>query len=149
MKAPTPSEHKLQVALIDYLAFALRPELECRAIPNGEKRHIRVAQRLKNEGVRRGTPDIFICLPEGRIAWLEMKAAKGRLSDDQEAFRDKVLKLGHHWGTAKSVDDALELLTKWDALKPAYRKQSALFTTDHLESIKLKPAKELQSGTQA
>ena len=36
-------------------------------------------QRLKDEGVRRGTPDIFICLPEGRIAWLEMKAKKGVL----------------------------------------------------------------------
>lgn len=125
MKLAPPSEHKLQVALIDYLAFALRPELECRAIPNGEKRHIRVAQRLKNEGVRRGTPDIFICLPEGRVAWLEMKAKKGVLSDDQKAFRDKVVALGHHFGVAKTIDEALEFLTSIDALKPAYQRGEA------------------------
>lgn len=125
MKLAPPSEHKLQVALIDYLAFALRPELECRAIPNGEKRHIRVAQRLKNEGVRRGTPDIFICLPAGRIAWLEMKAAKGSLSPDQKAFREKVLALGHHYAVAKSIDEALAFLTSVDALKPAYQRGEA------------------------
>lgn len=125
MKLAPPSEHKLQVALIDYLALALRPELECRAIPNGEKRHIRVAQRLKNEGVRRGTPDIFICLPGGKIAWLEMKAAKGSLSPEQKAFRDKVLALGHHHAVAKTIDDALAFLTSIDALKPAYQRGDA------------------------
>lgn len=125
MKTVHPSEHRLQVALVDYLALALRPELECRAIPNGEKRHIRVAQRLKNEGVRRGTPDIFICLPEGRIAWLEMKAHKGVLSEDQKAFRDKVLALGHLHGVARSIEEALEHLTNWDALKPAYQRTEA------------------------
>jgi hypothetical protein len=125
VKLAMPSEHKLQVALIDYLALALRPELECRAIPNGEKRHIRVAQRLKNEGVRRGTPDIFICLPGGRIAWLEMKAKAGSLSPDQKAFRDKVLALGHYWGMARTIDEALAHLTAWDALKPAYQRGDA------------------------
>lgn len=134
----TPSEHKLQVTLFDYLKIALRPELEARAVPNGEKRHISVASRLKAEGVRRGTPDIFICLPEGRIAWLEMKAAKGSLSPEQKAFRDKVLALGHFWAVAKTVDEALEHLTKWNALKPAYRKTSHLFKTDHLASIQMK-----------
>jgi hypothetical protein len=116
-----PSEHKIQTALFDYLALAARPELEIRAIPNGEKRHIAVASRLKAEGVKRGTPDIFICLPAGKVAWLEMKAEKGRLSPDQILFRDRVLALGHLWGMASSVDEALEHLTAWDALKPAYR----------------------------
>lgn len=124
MKRSNP-EHKIQVALMDYLAIALRPELEVRAIPNGEKRHIRVASRLKAEGVRRGTPDIFICLPEGRIAWLEMKATNGGLKPEQRAFRDKVLALGHFWASAKSIDEALEFLTTIDALKPAYRRSEA------------------------
>ncbi len=117
----TPSEHHIQVALFDYLAFALRPELEVRAVPNGEKRHIRVASRLKAEGVRRGTPDIFVCLPAGKVAWLEMKAAKGSLSPEQKAFREKVEALGHYYGVAKTVTEAIEYLTRIDALKPAYR----------------------------
>jgi hypothetical protein len=51
MRRASP-EHKIQVALMDYLALALRPELEARAVPNGEKRHISVASRLKAEGVK-------------------------------------------------------------------------------------------------
>jgi polynucleotide 5'-kinase involved in rRNA processing len=37
--------------------------------------------------------------------------------------------------TAKSVDEAIEYLTKWGALKPAYQR-TTLFKTNHLESIK-------------
>ena len=119
-KLTTPSEHKIQSALIEYLRLALRPELEARAVPNGEKRHISVANRLKSEGVRRGTPDIFICLPHGRIAWLEMKAAGGSLSPEQKAFRDKVQALGHFWGMARSIDEAIVHLRLWGALKSSH-----------------------------
>ncbi len=87
-------------------------------MPNGEKRHISVANRLKAEGVRRGTPDIFICLPEGRIAWLEMKAAAGSLSPEQKAFRAKVEALGHPYAAAKTVKDALAFLSGLDAIDP-------------------------------
>jgi hypothetical protein len=148
MKRAAP-EHRIQVALFDYLALALKPELEARAVPNGEKRHISVAARLKAEGVRRGTPDIFVCLPQGRIGWLEMKAPKGVLSPDQKHFRDKVLALGHFWGLARTVDEAIEHLTEWDALKPAYRRSPVIFKTNHLETIQFNAAKEHQSGTQA
>lgn len=146
-KSSTPSEHNIQVALFDYLRLAAKPEIIYAAIPNGGFRHIRVAASLKNEGVRRGTPDIFFCLPEGRIAWLEMKAAKGRLTPEQEAFRDGVQALGHHWAMARSVDEAIPHLTKWGVMRSAYRRDQHFFKTDHLESIKFKP-KEQSSGTQ-
>lgn len=141
-KRRSSPEHKMQVALFDYLALALRPELEARAVPNGEKRHISVASRLKDEGVRRGTPDIFVCLPEGRVGWLEMKAPKGSLQPEQRAFRDKVQALGHFWGMARSVDEALDHLTRWDALKPAYRRTASIFNTNHLERTLSKQQKE-------
>ena len=125
MKLSPPSEHKIQTALCDYLALAARPELHWFAIPNGEKRHISVASRLKSEGVRRGSPDLVFLLPGGRVGWLEMKAKKGVLSDEQKAFRDKALSLGHAWAVAKSIDEALEFLTRIDALKPAYQRGDA------------------------
>ncbi len=125
MKLSPPSEHKIQTALCDYLALAARPELHWFAIPNGEKRHISVASRLKSEGVRRGSPDLVFLLPGGRVGWLEMKAGKGVLSDAQKAFRDKALALGHAWAVAKSIDEALEFLTSIDALKPAYQRGDA------------------------
>lgn len=125
MKLTPPSEHKIQTALCDYLTLAARPELHWFAIPNGEKRHIRVAQRLKNEGVRRGSPDLCFMLPDGKVGWLEMKASKGVLSEHQKAFRDKALALGHAWAVAKNIDEALEFLTSIDALKPAYQRGEA------------------------
>lgn len=125
MKFNPPSEHKLQTALVDYLAIAARPELHWFAIPNGEKRHIRVAQRLKNEGVRRGSPDLCFMLPGGKVGWLEMKASKGSLSEHQKAFRDKACALGHAWAMARTIDEALAFLTSIDALKPAYQRGEA------------------------
>lgn len=123
-RAPKPSEHKLQVQLMDYLAFAGRADLHWFAIPNGEKRHVRVAVRLKAEGVRRGTPDLCFMLEGGRVGWLEMKAAKGRVTEDQLVFGNIAHRLGHLWAVAYSIDEALKTLTQWNVLKPAYRDQT-------------------------
>lgn len=148
MKRANP-EHKIQIALMDYLAIAGRRDLHWFAIPNGEKRHIGVASRLKAEGVRRGTPDLCFMLDAGRVAWLEMKAPKGTLSPEQKAFRDRAQSLDHLWAMARSVDEAIPHLTKWGVLRSAYQRDKNFFQTDHLETIQLKAAKETNSGTQA
>jgi len=119
-KEKGPSEHTIQVNLMNYLEYGLRPELECRAIPNGGLRKKSVAIKLKAEGVKAGTPDLFVTLDHGRIGWLEMKNAKGRLLPEQERFRDKVLALDHFWAMAKSVKEALIILTGWDALREEF-----------------------------
>jgi hypothetical protein len=111
------SENQLQASLVQFLEKALKPELDFFAIPNGEKRHIGVAIRLKGQGVRRGVPDLAVLLPEGRIAWLEMKIKGGSLSPDQKAFRDKAKSLGHFWGVARTLDQAIEFLASIGALK--------------------------------
>jgi len=118
---PRAIEHKIQVALMDYLAIAARPEIYYFAIPNQSNRHINNAGKMKAEGVRAGSPDLCFMLPQGRVGWLEMKAPDGSLSDAQKAFRDRALELGHHWAMARSIDEALVPLTQWGALKPAYR----------------------------
>lgn len=121
------SEHKIQCALMDYLQIAGRKDLHWFAIPNGEKRHIAVASRLKAEGVRRGSPDLVFILPDGKTGFLEMKNASGSLSPDQKAFRDKAKELGHLWGMARSVDEALPILTEWGVLKSAYQRTEAFY----------------------
>ncbi len=136
-KPLTISEHKIQTRLMDYLAFAARSDIYYFAIPNQSNRHISNAVKMKAEGVRSGVADLCFMFPAGRVAWLEMKRPGRSLTTTQKSFRDICIALGHLWGIAKSVDEALELLTKWDALKPAYRKQSELFKTDHLDGIKL------------
>lgn len=134
-KPAGPSEHKIQATLVAYLAFAARPDMHYFAIPNQANRHIRNAVKMKAEGVRSGVTDLCFMFPNGRVAWLEMKKPGGSLSETQRQFRDICKALGHTWGTAKSVDEALEILTEWDALKPAYRRSKTFFATDHLEKV--------------
>jgi hypothetical protein len=117
MRTLAASEHQLQASLCDYLQFAARPELFWFAIPNGGKRHVHVALQMKKEGAKRGVPDLAFLLPEGHTAWLEMKVTGGRLSPDQKTFRDKAIALGHSWGVAKTLDEAIAYLASIGALK--------------------------------
>jgi len=145
MKAPHPSEHKIQTALMDYLMFAGRKDLFWFAIPNQSNRHIHNAAKMKAEGVRSGIPDLCFMLDQGRVAWLEMKTQIGRLSDTQKAFRDRAQALGHHWAMARSVDEAIPHLTAWGVLKSAYKRGPSFFSTDHLETVKLhQPSKQTE-----
>ena len=121
----TISEHKLQVALCDYLAIGGRKDLYWAAIPNGGHRHIRQATKLKAEGVRPGSPDMFFMLADGKTGWLELKTDKGRLSPAQRDFRDKALALGHLWAVVNNIDDAIHTLSEWGVFRSAYARTDA------------------------
>jgi hypothetical protein len=60
-------------------------------------------------GVHAGFADLMI-ICDGRVLFLELKAPKGRLRADQEAFRDAVLAQGLSWALVRSLDDALGAL---------------------------------------
>lgn len=139
---PKQSEHKLQVSLIAYLAIAGRKDLHWFAVPNGGHRHIAQASRLKAEGVRSGTPDLCFMLEDGRVGWLEMKTEKGRLGPAQIAFKEIAERLGHHWGLARNLDEAIAHLRTWGALKSSHDPANTFFKTDHLETIKHQPQTE-------
>jgi hypothetical protein len=117
MKRRKP-EHKLQVAVIDYLTTFGRPELKWFAIPNGDIRHLNAALRLKAEGVKPGVADLCIMLPYGQCAWLELKDTRGHLSDEQRGFGVTCVRLGHLWEVAYSLDDAIAIFAKWKVLRP-------------------------------
>ena len=62
-------------------------EVSLFAIPNGGLRHVIVAKRMKDEGVRAGIPDLFLAVPRGGFhgLFVELKRTKGgRTSDVQE-----------------------------------------------------------------
>ena len=73
--------------------------------PRGAKRQA----ILVGMGVHAGFADMMV-ICDGRVLFLELKAPKGRLRPDQEAFRDTVCAQGFGWALVRSVDDALGAL---------------------------------------
>ena len=73
--------------------------------PRGAKRQA----ILVGMGVHPGFADLMV-LCGSRVLFLELKSLKGRLSPNQEAFRDAVLAQGFGWALVRSVDDALGAL---------------------------------------
>jgi hypothetical protein len=102
-------EHQHQVALFRWAAYNSKkhPALDAMfAIPNGGARHIRVAQKLKAEGVKRGVPDVFVPwakqLPSSKLGltmyhglFIEMKAPKGKPTKEQLDY--SVFLTGSHY----------------------------------------------------
>jgi len=99
----SPSEHEEQVGFINWFR-AKYPDVLIFAIPNGEKRAISVAKRLKAEGVVRGIPDLFI--PQWTL-WVEMKRVSGgRLSPEQKSMIIYLESVGQTVIIGKGATDA-------------------------------------------
>lgn len=106
----TPTEHAEQVGFVQWFR-ARFPRVLIFAIPNGEKRSISVAKRLKAEGVVRGVPDLFI--PEWRL-WVEMKRSKGgRLSPEQKEMITYLEIIGHKTIVGNGAEDASKQVLEW------------------------------------
>lgn len=110
LKTTFPSEHQEQVGLVNWFR-AKFPGVLIFAVPNGEKRAISVAKRLKAEGVVAGVPDLFV--PEWRL-WVEMKRVKGgRLSLEQKAMIGYLESIGQTVIVGKGAKHASELILKY------------------------------------
>ena len=95
------SEHDEQVALFDWARASEGrwPELALlHAIPNGGKRNITVAVKLKAEGVKAGIPDV--CLPVARGGWhglyIELKHGLNTAKDNQVDWLERLLEQGYY-----------------------------------------------------
>ena len=80
------------------------------AIPNGGKRHIKTAVRMKKTGTKSGVPDSFFALPSG--AWhglfVEFKSKKSVLSDNQKIYKTSLSHVGYKVVVVKSVDEFIK-----------------------------------------
>ena len=110
LKEKFPSEHAEQVGFVNWFRTRFEGVLIF-AVPNGEKRAIKVAERLKAEGVVRGIPDLFI--PEWNL-WIEMKRVKGgRLSPEQKEIIGYLESIGQTVLVGKGAKHASELVLKY------------------------------------
>jgi len=120
-KPKGPSEHQIQVALFDWLAWAY-PGVYTYAVPNAAKRSPKLAVYLKKEGLRAGVPDVVICRPAGGYAgmYLELKSENGSVTDEQKKALLKLATEGYAAAVAFDLDTARTLIDtylrgNWDA----------------------------------
>lgn len=60
-------------------------------------------------GMPKGFADVMLVRPDGRVCFVECKADKGRLSDEQERFIQRMRELNALAGVARSVGDAVRI----------------------------------------
>ena len=112
---PIPTEHQEQVALFRWAAY--KPELRwMHAIPNGGKRTIGVARKLKAEGVTPGIPDIFCPFPRPGYSglYIELKRTKGSsTSPDQKEAIAYLESQGYAVAVCKGWEAASLIITKY------------------------------------
>jgi hypothetical protein len=111
-----PSEHQLQRLVLDYLDLNAADDVYAFAVPNAGLRSARMGARMKAEGLRAGAADICIMLPNGKVAWLEMKSHKGRQSIKQKGFEAHCKRLDHPYTVANTFHDAVTFLEKIGAV---------------------------------
>jgi L-cysteine desulfidase len=112
MQSSTPSEHLEQVTLIAWYRRTYKNELLV-AIPNGGKRHIKTAIAMKQEGVSKGFPDIFLPVPNSQFhgLFIEMKRQKGgTLSKEQKAWIEYLNSAGYQAVMCKGFLEAKEVI---------------------------------------
>ena len=112
------NESKEQEALFDWavLAESHRPELKLlHHIPNGGYRNKITAARLKCEGVKPGVPDLFLPVARGKFhgLYIEMKAEKGRLTDNQKHWIEKLRQNNYAVEVCWSWENAMKVIINY------------------------------------
>jgi len=118
-------EDSIQKALFQWIRLAT-PRIPQLALafhcPNGGRRDAREAARLKGLGVRAGVPDVMI---PGKSAdgnfygiAIELKSAKGRLTDEQLGWSVRLRSVGWRCGVCHSFDEARQTIADYFGVKP-------------------------------
>jgi len=101
-----PSEHNEQVNFVNWLEYNY-PDYKLFAVPNGGKRNIVTAKKLKAEGVKPGVPDIVI--PK-LFLYIEMKKQKGgAVSKEQREWIEYLQGCGYTAEVCRGFEEAKTL----------------------------------------
>jgi hypothetical protein len=99
------AEGRLQIAIVEYVRW-VAPDVIIFHPANGGWRTRAEAARFKAMGVLAGVLDLVLLLPGGGVAFWEVKAPRGRLSEDQDAMIRWLEDNGHCWAVVRSIEDA-------------------------------------------
>lgn len=107
-KKPSDEEHRIQVSFVEW--FRLKYPKRAHnlfSVPNGGKRDAVTGAKLKAEGALAGVADLILLYPNScyHALLIETKTHKGRQSDAQKAWQEKIEKDGYKYVVCRSLTD--------------------------------------------
>lgn len=85
--------------------------------PAGEARPKATGARLRSMGLQKGWSDFVLIAPSGVHYWLELKRGRAGFEPEQTEFALALLARGVPWAVARSVEEALHVLSQWGAIR--------------------------------
>ena len=84
-------------------------------IPNGGTRDPVEAKHLKQQGVKRGVPDLCLPVPRGGFhgLYIEMKTEQGRATDEQKWWGEQLTKQGYCWSVCHGWEIATRVIESY------------------------------------
>lgn len=81
-------------------------------IPNGGTRDPVEAKHLKQQGVKRGVPDLCLPVPRGPYhgLYIEMKTETGRATEDQKWWGAQLTRMGYCWLVCHGWENAVQTI---------------------------------------
>lgn len=102
-------EDDLQITCADWCRLVLAPSVIWHHSVNEGKRGRAAAGIAKAMGQRPGWPDFVFIWSDGAplplVAFVELKTESGRLSGNQEGFRDDAKVIGADWALCRSFEE--------------------------------------------
>ena len=113
-------EDRVQQAIFDYIC-TVAPDIIIFAVPNASARLPSGRPANLVAGLVPGVFDLCMSLPDQRIAFLEVKTAKGTLSSAQEQFKLRLIKAGIPYAVVRSIDDVRIALDRWGVVTKEHK----------------------------
>lgn len=106
------SEAQEQRMVVEYCDLVKLPIF---AIPNGGSRNKIEAANLKRQGVKAGVPDLFLPVARGGAhgLFIEMKFGKGKPSDKQKVWLQKLMAEGYQVAVCWSAAAAIKTIKQY------------------------------------
>lgn len=109
-------EHQLQCECIKWFRYQYNEYKDLLfAIPNGGKRNLQVAIKLKREGVISGVPDLFLAKPTKIYSglFIEMKFGKNKPTENQIYQMELFKQNGYRVEVCYSFEQFVELIENY------------------------------------
>lgn len=107
-RKPKDEEHRIQSACVRWYRLQY-PKMKHNlfSVPNGGKRDAATGAKLKEEGALSGVADLIL-LKSNRFygaLLIEMKTSKGRQSESQKEWQQRITKDGYKYVVVRSLED--------------------------------------------